>query len=53
MPAADDQPVIFPGQMAVVVTEDGETVLRETLIPPPAKKPTADWMTLDLSEEDS
>jgi hypothetical protein len=33
-----EPPVIFPGQTLIDVDEDGETVIRETLIPPPAKK---------------
>lgn len=53
MSAGDDNPVIFPGQLAVVVTEDGETVLRETVIPPSPKQPPDGWQTLGLSEEDS
>lgn len=34
-----EEPVILPGQMIVDVDEDGETVVRETLIPPTEKKP--------------
>lgn len=50
MKKPDEQPppVIFPGQMEVIVTDDGETDVREVLIPPPPK-PT-DQLTLGLSE---
>lgn len=34
-----DQPIIFPGQIVIDVDEDGETVTRETSIPPDTKKP--------------
>lgn len=34
-----DEPVILPGQLIVDVDDDGETVVRETLIPPAEKKP--------------
>lgn len=34
-----DEPVILPGQLLVDVDDAGETVVRETLIPPTEKKP--------------
>ena len=48
MDEPDPQPVIFPGQLTVVVTDEGETQVRETLIQPPVR-PT-DQLTLGISE---
>lgn len=47
----EEEPLILPGQMAVVVTDDGDTVLREVLIPPSQKAAPSDWLTLELSED--
>lgn len=44
-------PVILPGQFEIVVSEEGDTDLREVVIPPSKKKaPHPEQFALGLSE---